>query len=222
MARLCENGTATFVILDREPLYDQGDIARIASAHDIAPDHRTALWRLLEQAGRAFLDQKRLCRASRLVRVRQDLQLARRLAAQLAELTPEPGQLAADAASVGLSRLHLAALREGERRAGGDVASAIGLDDMRGVLTWLTEAYDAALAAAQEERDPEETWRRTLIEFYSRVLARPWTAPTGDHGERFLADCRAVIDLIDDCTAQEISAAPDSALFRVQSERRPI
>lgn len=222
MARLCENGTATFVILDREPLYDQGDIARIASAHDIAPDHRNALWRLLEQAGRAFLDQKRLSRASRLVRVRQDLQLARRLAAQLAELTPEPGQIASDAASVGLSRLHLAALREGERRAGGDGASAIGLDDMRGALTWLTEAYDAALAAAQEERDPDETWRRTLIEFYTRVLARPWTAPTGDHGERFLADCRAVIDLIDDCTAQEINAAPDSALFRAQSERRPI
>lgn len=185
MARLCENGAATFVILDREPLYDQGDIARIASNHNIAPDHRNALWRLLEQAGRAYLDQKRLSRASRLVRVRQDLQLARRLAAQLAELTPEPGQAAADAASVGLSRLHLAALREGERRAGGRYESAAGLDDMRGVLSWLTSVYESALAAAHEDVDPDEAWRRSLIEFYTRVLTRPWTAPNGDHGERF-------------------------------------
>jgi len=211
MARLCENGAATFVILDREPLYDQGDIARIAAAHDIAPDHRNALWRLLEQAGRAFLDQRRLSRASRLVRVRQDLQLARRLTAQLAELTPEPGQIASDTASVGLSRLHLAALREGERRAGSDVGSAAGLDDMRGALTWLTDVYDAALAAAQAELDPDETWRRTLIEFYTRVLARPWTAPTGDHGERFLADCRAVIESIDDCASSDLSTAQGGA-----------
>lgn len=206
MARLCENGAATFVILDREPLYDQADIARISADHGVAPELRNALWRRLEQAGRAFLDQKRLSRAPRLVRVRQDLQLARRLTAQLAELTPQPGQTAADAASVGLSRLHLAALREGERRAGGEGAPTADLDDISVVLTWLTGVYDAALAACQDDLDPEDAWRRSLTEFYTRTLARPWTAPSGDHGERFLADCRAVID-----AAEEGACAPETA-----------
>jgi hypothetical protein len=198
MARLCENGSATFVILDREPLYDQDDIARISADHGIAPDLRNGLWRRLEQAGRAYLDQKRLSRAARLVGVRQDLQLARRLAAQLAELTPQPGQTAADAASIALSRLHLAALREGERRTDAEGGSTADLDDVSAVLTWLTGVYDAALSACQDELNPEETWRRSLTDFYTRTLARPWTAPSGDHGERFLADCRAVIEAADD------------------------
>ena len=42
MALVGENGAATFVILDREPLYDQDDIARIACDHAIAPADRNA------------------------------------------------------------------------------------------------------------------------------------------------------------------------------------
>ncbi len=191
MALVGENGAATFVILDREPLYDQDDIARIACDHAIAPADRNALWRVLEAAGRAYLDQVRLTRAARLVRIRQDLLLARRLSAQLSERTPEAGQIAADAASVGLSRNHLAALREGERRAGPAPVSC--LDEVREVLAWLTEVYDAALEACQAPLDPYETWRRALSEFHTRTLARPWTGPEGRRGERFLADCQAVL-----------------------------
>ena len=191
MALMRENGAATFIILDREPLYDQDDIARIARDHAIAPADRNALWRVLEASGRAYLDQVRLARAARLVRIRQDLQLARRLSAQLSELTPEAGQIAADAASVGLSRIHLAALREGERRAG--PGPACRLDEVREVLAWLTEVYDAALEACHEPLDPDEAWRRALTDFHTRTLARPWTGLNGAEGERFLADCRAVL-----------------------------
>ena len=205
MALVRENGAATFVILDREPLYDQGDIARIAHDHAIAPAERNALWRRLEAAGRAYLDQVRLSRAARLARIRQDLQLARRLSAQLADLTPEAGQTAADAASVGLSRIHLAALREGERRAGPDTAGR--LDEVRDVLTWLTGVYDAALEACHEPLAPQESWRHALTAFYTRTLARPWTGPHGAEGERFLADCHAVLTQADPAP-DDIGALP--------------
>jgi hypothetical protein len=196
MARLCNDGAATFVIFDREPLYDQSEIARIATTHKIEPGRRNALWRVLEQAGRGYLDQKRLVSAARLVRVREDLQLARRLSAQLAVLTPEPGQTAADAVSVSLGRFHLAALREGERRVGGEGGGR--LDDMREMLDWLTEVYDAALSACNGPSDPEDVWRRTLTEFYTRELARAWAGGDGAPGERFLADCRSVLDRLDE------------------------
>lgn len=206
MARLCENGAATFVILDCEPLYDQADIARIARTHDIAPVHRNALWRRLEQAGRAYLDQKRLSRATRLVRVREDFQLARRLATQLAELSPEPAQMTTDCASVSLSRLHLAALREGERRVGAECGAVANLEMVRATMTWLAEVYDAALTSCQDAHDPDEMWRRALTDFYTRTLARPWTGPNGEPGERFLADCRAVLKAHDDDTALSLQA----------------
>ncbi len=192
MTRLCENGTATFVILDHDPLYDQGEVARIASDHAIAPHHRNALWRLLEKAGQAYLDQRRLsAQPGRLTRVRQDLQLARRLAVQLGELTPEPGQAGCDSASVALSRLHLSALREGERRAGAD--SAVPLDDLNEMLAGLVHIYDAALNACTPGVDPQAQWRSALTGFYTRTLARPWTGGGHEGGERFLADCRAVL-----------------------------
>lgn len=200
MARLRENGAVTFVILDAEPLYSQHDVARIAKAHAIEPAERNALWRQLEAAGRAYFDQSRLSRTARPVRVRQDLQLARRLAAQLADLTPEAGQTASDTASVGLSRVHLAALREGERRTRAE--GGYRLDQMRDVLSWLGEVCDAALEASHGDFDAEMNWRQALTGFYTRSLGRAWTGPDGCHGERFLADCRAVLASLDDPAPQ--------------------
>jgi hypothetical protein len=213
MARLCEDGAATFVILDREPLYDQSEIARIASVHHINPSQRHALWRTLEEAGRAFLDQQRLSRASRLVRVRQDLQLARRLASQLVDLSPQPGQSAADAPSVALTRCHLAALRDGERRAGAE--HAVGLDDMREVLGWLTEVYDCAMSACLEPTEPEQIWRSALTEFYTRRLGRAWSREGDSQGERFLADCQIALNIAQNdpaqCDADIGAVTPDPA-----------
>ena len=155
MTRLCPDGVATFVILDQDPLYTQDDIIAIAQAHAISLNQRNALWRLLETAGRAYLDQRRLAsQPARLTRVRQDLELARRLATQLQSLTPEAGQSKTDSASVGLSRMHLSALREGERRV--DAAGPMSLDDARTAVTWLAEVYEHALGACSDPGDPED------------------------------------------------------------------
>lgn len=76
MARLCEDGATRFVILDGEQLYDSADIDRICTRHAINTAQRGALWRVLESAGRALLDQRRLHTTPvQLARIRQDLLL---------------------------------------------------------------------------------------------------------------------------------------------------
>lgn len=193
MTRLCPDGVATFVILDHDPLYSQDDIIQIAHTHAIKPEQRNALWRLLEQAGRAYLDQRRLVtQPARLTRVRQDLELARRLATQLQSLTPESGQAKTDTVSVGLSRMHLSALREGERRVG--AVGPTSLDEARAAVSWLADVYEHALGACSDPGDPEARWRSALVQFYTHGLARSWAGPDGAGGEAFLADCRQVLE----------------------------
>jgi len=194
MARLSEKGRATFVILDHDPLYGADEIDRICAAHAIPDARRNALWRLLEEAGRAYLDQRRLSAApTKLARVRQDLRLARQLAAQLAELSPRAEQLSTDTPSVGLSRAHLSALREGERLAGPGPGAR--LEDLREALTWADSVFEAALeSCGRQDDEPSQAWRITLTKFYTRQLARPWTGEDEADGEAFLADCRAPLE----------------------------
>lgn len=196
MARLCEDGRTTFVILDEDPLYSADDIERICERHQIEQTQRGRLWRRLEEAGRTFLDQRRLqSQPAKLARIRQDLRLGRQMAAQLAELTPEPGQVSADRASVALSRCHLSALREGERQAGAPANGGARLDEVRETLNWLSEVYEAALeACTRSGEDAAEAWRADLTEYYTRVLIRSWTGDGDAAGERFLADCRAPLE----------------------------
>lgn len=206
MSRLSEAGIANFVILDRDPLYAREEIDEICSDHAIPDAQRGALWRTLEEAGRAYLDQRRLNTApTKLARVRQDLRLARQLAAQLAELTPEAGQVSNDAPSVVLSRAHLSALREGERRAG--PAPGARLEDLHEALTWADSVFVAALeACGRPDGPPEQAWRIAVTNFYTRELARPWTGDEGEPGERFLAACRAPLERSDGAAGPPIAA----------------
>jgi hypothetical protein len=209
MARLCEDGRATFVILDDDPIYASADIDRICKRHGVDEHQRSALWRRLEASGRALLDQRRLqSQPAKLARIRQDLRLGRQLAAQLAELAPEAGQISADKGSVSLSRCHLSALREGERMVGSGAAPGARLDEIRATLSWLAEVYETALdACTRSGNDPAEVWRASLVDFYTRVLIRPWTGDGEAGGERFLADCRAVLE-----RGEALDAAPIPAL----------
>ncbi len=206
MSRLSEAGVANFVILDHDPLYAREEIDRICADHAIPPSQQGALWRTLEEAGRAYLDQRRLSTTpTKLARVRQDLRLARQLAAQLAELTPEAGQVSKDAPSIALSRAHLSALREGERRAG--PAPGGRLEELREALTWADAVFEAALEACGRPEDaPEDAWRIAVTNFYTRELARPWTGDRGEAGERFLSDCRAVLEQSDGAAGPAITA----------------
>lgn len=202
MARLCEDGATRFVILDGEQLYDSADIDRICARHAINTAQRGALWRVLESAGRALLDQRRLHTTPvQLARIRQDLLLGLRVTRQLADLTPRAGQCGGDQPSATLSRAHLAALREGERRAGGGAGSGSRLEEAHDTLAWLAEVYESAIESCarvqREGQDPEATWRAALTRYFTRTLARSWTDDGGAAGERFLADCRAVLEARD-------------------------
>lgn len=196
MKRLCEDGRATFVILDDNPLYTADDLEQICKRNDISDDLRSTLWRQLETAGRAYLDRRRLqSQPNKLGRIRQDLRLGRQLATQLAEIAPEPGQVKDDRGSVALSRCHLSALREGERLTGSGIGPGARLDEMKQTLEWIAEVYEAALeTCTRSGEEAEELWRASMTEFYTRTLTRPWTGDGIAAGERFLADCRKVLD----------------------------
>ncbi|PWE16607.1 hypothetical protein DDZ18_12635 [Marinicauda salina] len=198
MARLSEGGGARFMILDEDQLYDEAEIDRICARHRIEGQQtRMALWRTLEEAGRRLLDRRRLkARRVHLSRLKQELQLGMRLADQLSSHVPSPEQLSGDQPSIGLSRHHLAALREGERLLARDDRSgrAARLEDAAAALSYLSDVYEAALEACTErgvEECEEEAWRARLQSFYTRTLARPWSSEGDNGGERFLADCRA-------------------------------
>lgn len=200
MARLSTQGGAQFMILDEVQIYDEAEVDRICERHDIAGEAvRMALWRTLEDAGKRLRDQRRL-QASRtqISRLKQELQLGVRLSAQLAHHIPDGEQLRDDAAGIGLNRHHLAALREGERRASetGTDHSRYRLEDAAEMLTYLSSVYEEALAAcaAGSSQDPDEVWRSRLKAFYTRTLARAWVTREADQGERFLADCRMALE----------------------------
>lgn len=188
------------MILDEVQIYDEAELDRICSRHEISDEStRMALWRTLEDAGKRLRDQRRL-QASRIQisRLKQELQLGMRLSAQLSHHVPDSGQLREDAAGVGLNRHHLAALREGERRAAeqGGAHPRYRLEDAGEMLAYLSRVYEEALAACTTGagEDPDEAWRARLRAFYTRTLARAWVTREADQGERFLADCRRALE----------------------------
>ena len=153
------------------------------------------------RAGRCWISAA--CRPPpvQLARIRQDLLLGLRVTRQLADLTPRAGQCAGDQPSATLSRAHLAALREGERRAGGGAWAGSRLEEAHDTLAWLAEVYESAIESCarvqREGQDPDGAWRATLTRFFTRTLARSWTDDGGAAGERFLADCMAVLEARD-------------------------
>lgn len=213
MARLTGDAGTSFIILDGVQLYDEAEIDRICARHDIGdPDRKMALWRLLEERGRALIDQRRLqTRRTQTARLRQDLQMGLRLTGQLASLVPDGEQLRTDTPSMTLSRRHLAALREAERQLSGgpEIHTRVRLEEVAPALACLHKVFEAALEACGEREDehgPEETWRAALTAFFTRNLSRPWSRQGDNAGERFLADCRATLERVEDegdASAQE-------------------
>lgn len=200
MARLTTQEGAQFTILDDVQIYDEAELDRICARHAISDEAtRMSLWRVLERAGKRLRDQSRL-QASRtqISRLKQELQLGMRLSAQLGHHVPDGQQLREDNAGVGLNRHHLAALREGERRACDARGSErrYRLEDVSDMLSYLSDVYEEALSACAGSsiEDPEETWRGTLRAFYTHTLARAWVTREADQGERFLADCRFALN----------------------------
>ena len=51
---------------------------------------------------------------------------------------------------------------------------------------------EAKIARAGEDAD--ERWRVRMTEFWTRGLARSWTGGGQADGERFLTDCKAVLE----------------------------
>ena len=208
MTRLREDGRTTFVILDEEPIYVAADLDAICASNRIDEAYRASLWQTLERAGRAYLDRRRIqSQPNKLARIRQDLRLGRQLASQLAEMAPDAGQIKKDRCSPTLSRCHLSALREGERRTGAVAPSGVGLDEIRETLVWLSGVYDEALDACTRAGDEADTvWREALTEYYTRTLTRPWTGDGSVDGEQFLADCREPLERCDALDVPPITA----------------
>ncbi|KPP82535.1 MAG: hypothetical protein HLUCCA04_00325 [Oceanicaulis sp. HLUCCA04] len=205
MSRLTSETGTSFIILDDGELYDEADIDRICARHAISDaDSKMALWRLLEESGRALIDQRRLqTRRTQIARLRQDLQMGLRLTGQLAGLVPDAARLRDDTPTPVLTRRHLAALREAERRldAGREGRARTRLEDAAPALDCLQRVFEMALEACGEREDengPEDAWRGTVTAFYTRALSRPWSLQGDNAGERFLADCRVALERADE------------------------
>jgi len=190
------------------------DMTIDADAVTIPEALKPRLRRALEDAARRYFDLRRLeARAGQSARLRQELQLGLRLAAQLSALTPDAEQLGDERSSVGLSRAHVAALREGERRLEG--ADGARLAEAGEAVRYLRGVYEAALDACARRpggagEDAETVWRGELVRFYTRELARPWTGPDGAGGEAFIEDCRAGL-AAGEAAAEDARAAPAAA-----------
>lgn len=205
MSRLTSESGASFIILDDGELYEESDIDRICERHAIGDaDHKMALWRLLEEAGRALIDQKRLqTRRTQIARLRQDLQMGMRLTGQLAGLVPDAAQLRDDTPTMTLTRRHLAALREAERRIESERGTRLRtrLEDAAPALESLQRVFEMALEACGEREDeegPDRAWRGAVMGFYTRTLSRPWSRQGDNAGERFIADCRIALNRAED------------------------
>lgn len=221
MSRLTTNSGASFIILDDGALYDAADIDRICERHAIADaEQKMALWRLLEDAGRALIDQKRLqTRRTQIARLRQDLQMGLRVTSQLAGLVPDAAQLRDDTPTMTLTRRHLAALREAERRLDSErgAGARTRLEDAAPALECLQRVFEMALEACGEREDedgPEDAWRGAVMAFYTRTLSRPWSRQGDNAGERFIADCRIALDRAD----EEADAAERVSPVRLASQ----
>ena len=191
------------MILDGIQIYDEAEIDRICTNHNIKSDkHRMTLWQTLERAGQRLRDQRRLqIKRTQLSRLKQELRLGLRLSSQLSEHLPDLTQLQGDHSSIGLNRHHLSALREGDRAVASetDKGPRYRLEDAADTLNYLTRVYEAALttcanAGLDRDDDPDSQWRSELKAFYTRTLARAWVTRKADQGERFLADCRVALE----------------------------
>ena len=199
MGRLSSGG-AQFVIIENDPIYSDSDLDRISARHDIKTLHRGALKRVLEEAGRVYLDQMQLSgRPTQTIRLRQDLRKGLCLLSELIELVPDMHE----AGPAGADSAHAAALREGDRQVKSAAKTSLALlADAPSTLTYLRDVYEAALesAALGARGAPERTrtldrWRSPIIEFYTRTLGRSWMDTGTEHdGERFIRDCLAVLE----------------------------
>lgn len=221
MSRLTSESGTSFIILDDGELYDEADIDRICERHAITDaDRKMALWRLLEDCGRALIDQKRLqTRRTQIARLRQDLQMGLRLTVQLAGLVPDAARLRDDTPTMTLTRRHLAALREAERRldAGREGSAHTRLEEAAPALECLQRVFEMALEACGEREDedgPEDAWRAVVMAFYTRTLSRPWSRQGDNAGERFLADCKIALERAD----QDADAAERVSPVRLASQ----
>ncbi|WP_422385378.1 hypothetical protein [Oceanicaulis alexandrii] len=203
MGRLSSGGTTQFVIIESDPIYSDSELDRICARHDIASTHRSALKRVLEEAGQIYLDQMQLNgRPTQTIRLRQDLRKGLCLLTELIELVPdlrEPGQSGADSA-------HAAALREGDRQVKAAATSSLALlADAPSTLSYLRDVYELALESAArgargargapERARTVDRWRSPIIEFYTLTLGRTWMDTGTEHdGERFVRDCLSVLE----------------------------
>jgi hypothetical protein len=215
MGRLSSGGTTQFVIIESDPIYSESELDRICARHEIAPTHRSALKRVLEEAGQVYLDQMQLNgRPTQTIRLRQDLRKGLCLLTELIELVPdlrEPGQTGADSA-------HAAALREGDRQVKAAATSSLALlADAPSTLSYLRDVYELALeSAARGARGASERartldrWRSPIIEFYTLTLGRTWMDTGTEHdGERFVRDCLSVLE--EGASSEELDVAAAEA-----------
>ena len=181
------------IYIDENGLYEKIDIDFISQKYEVTGSGRLVLTNTLEDAGRSYLDRRRLYfQPGMLPRTRRDLRQARNLIAALIEVTPKPGQVAADQASVNIRRFHLAALREGGQIFGMRAPAGSRLDEVYSTLAWLARLYDHALEVCEGPgEEPMAAWRAALTHFYTRVLKRSLTKPNDPVLESFLADCHA-------------------------------
>lgn len=223
LARLFSDTGTHFMILDGVQIYDDAEIDRLCAHHNITTEKdRLALWQTLEKAGQRLKDQRRLqIKRTQLSRLKQELRLGLRLSSQLSEHLPDLEQLQSDNPSIGLTRHHLSALREGDRIAADDTkdGSRFRLDDASDTVKYLTRVYEAALSACahsgiDRQDDPESEWRAELKAFYTRTLARAWVTRKSDQGERFLADCRVALEKV----ANEASETDEQTLTMVDTK----
>jgi len=203
MGLLSAASETTFVVYEGEPLYAEADLDRICKRHDVPAGKRGVLKRMLEEAGRVYVDQMQLNgRPSQTIRLRQDLRKGLCLLSELTELVPDVSQPRQDMGPSDAA--HAAALREGDRQVqAADKLVAPGLlADAQSHLAYLRDVYEAALeSAARGARGAPERqrtiarWRSPVIEFYTRELGRTWLDTGTEHeGERFVRDCQHVLD----------------------------
>jgi len=211
MPEQTERSPARFMILAAGGLYEESDLDRICRRHAIHDEAlKMELWRALEDAGRRYIDARRLDESRvTLGRLRQEILLGLRLCDQLETHLPAEGQLDADRPGVSLSRHHLASLREAERQlARADGPRNFSLEDCVEAVRQLKDIYEAAAercrSGRREEAHPADASRSSLRLFYTRRLARAWSSAGEPDGEAFLSDCQAPLLRAAEAVSEEV------------------